>query len=273
MSNHNKVILITGTSSGIGEATVELFLGKGWKVAATVRKITAELKAKQTDSLTYFELDVTKPATISKCLEQVKAQFGRLDCVVNNAGYGSFGPFEGSCESDMTTQYDVNVFGVMRVTRAAIPYLIKQDESTIINISSIGGRVTLPFYALYNSSKWAVDGFSEGLRYELAKYNIQVKIIEPGPIKTDFYDRSANIIDEALTGEQLDHFHKVKNKVKSFEANGTSPDIVANTIYKAATDNKDRVRYPVGRGVGMVLLFKRLLPTTWVQGVMAKLFV
>ncbi len=272
MPKVNKVVLITGTSSGIGAATANLFLEKGWVVAATVRKITPELKKNQTDSLSYFELDVTVPSSIEKCLKQVIAKYKKIDCLVNNAGFGVFGPFEGSTEADMTKQYDVNVFGLMRVTKAAIPYFIKQKAATIINISSIGGRVGLPFYTLYNSSKWAVEGFSEVLRFELDKYNIKVKLIEPGPIKTDFYSRSASVIDEALTEKQLDHFHKVKSRVNKFEAQGSAPETVAKTVFKAATDNSNRVRYPAGRGVGMILLFKRILPTTWVQEVLARMF-
>jgi short-subunit dehydrogenase len=265
MAKTKKVVLITGTSSGIGKATLDLFLQKGWRVAGTVRKINNLQKAEINDDLGYFELDLTKPQTFDKCLEKVITKFGRIDCLVNNAGFGVLGPVEGSTNEQIRQQFEVNVIGLINLTRMAIPHLRKSKSSSIINISSMAGRLTFPFYSLYASSKWAVEGFSEGLRYELRKYGVKVKLVEPGPIKTDFFSRSLVTIDTALSGKQLDHFHKIKSANQRVEQFGSDPALVAKAIYKATTDKNDRARYPAGRGVGVMLLLKRLLPTTWIE--------
>ena len=185
-----KVILITGASSGIGNETAKLFQSKNWKVAATMRDPGKAEDLQKIVDIECLRLDVTDPDSIRTAIARAIEIFGRIDVVVNNAGYALFGPFEASSSEQIERQYETNVLGVMNVCREILPYFREQKKGTIVNLASVGGRMTFPFYSVYNSTKWAVEGFTEALQYELAQFNIRVKLIEPGPIKTDFYNRS-----------------------------------------------------------------------------------
>ncbi|HRH43553.1 MAG TPA: SDR family oxidoreductase, partial [Pyrinomonadaceae bacterium] len=189
----DKVILITGASSGIGNHTVKLFQSKGWKVAATMRSPEKSTDLQKIADVECIRLDVTDLDSIKSAIQTTLEKFGRIDAVVNNAGYGLVGAFEASSREQIVQQYMTNVFGLMDVTREILPYFREQKRGTIVNVASVGGRITFPLYSLYHGTKWAVEGFSESLQYELKPFNIKVKIIEPGPIKTDFYDRSMDL--------------------------------------------------------------------------------
>jgi len=253
-----KVVLITGASSGIGKETVKLFQAKNWKVAATMRKPEKAADLQNIVDVECFRLDVTEPDTIKSAIEQTLEKFGRIDAVVNNAGYGLVGPFEAAADEQIERQFQTNVFGVMYVCREILPYFREQKRGTIVNIASVGGRMTFPFYSLYHATKWAVEGFSESLQYELEPFNIHVKIIEPGPIKTDFYERSQDVArKDGLTA--YDHYfaRALSNMQKAGE---TAPDgsVVAQVIYDAVTDHTKKLRYSVNtKGV---LAARRLLP-------------
>ena len=254
----SKVILITGSSSGIGKETVKLFQAKNWKVAATMR---APEKAKDLQRIVDVEcirLDVTDIDSIKTAINATLDKFGRIDAVVNNAGYGLVGAFEAASQEQIEKQFQTNVFGVMNVCREILPYFREQKRGIIVNVASVGGRITFPFYSLYHATKWAVEGFSESLQYELEQFNIRVKIIEPGPIKTDFYDRSQDVTrKEGLTAYDYMLDKAVENMQK---AGAEAPDgsIVAQTIYQAVTDNSKKLRYPVNTK-GM-LTARRFLP-------------
>jgi NAD(P)-dependent dehydrogenase (short-subunit alcohol dehydrogenase family) len=254
----NKVILITGASSGIGKETAKLFQVKNWRVAATMRAPEKAEELRRVADIECFRLDVTDIDSIKQAIEGALTKFGRIDAVVNNAGYGLVGAFEASTPEQIERQFQTNVFGVMNVCREILPYFRREKRGLIINVASMGGRITFPLYSLYHATKWAVEGFSESLQYELEQFNIRVKIIEPGPIKTDFYDRSQDLTRrEGL--HAYDHFidRALPNMQK---AGADAPDgrVVAETIFEAATDGSRKMRYPVNSK--MVLTARKLLP-------------
>lgn len=254
----DKVVLITGASSGIGLHTAKLFQAKNWKVAATMRSPDKAGELQKIVDIECLRLDVTDPASIKSAVEATLEKFGRIDAVVNNAGYGLIGAFEAASTEQIERQFETNVLGLMNVCREILPYFREQKRGTIVNIASVGGRMTFPAFSLYHSTKWAVEGFSESLHYELAPFNIRVKIIEPGPIKTDFYGRSQDVTKkEGLTAYDNFVTRAIGNMQKAGE-DAPDGEIVAQTIYEAVTDTSSRLRY--GVNTKGILTLRRLLP-------------
>lgn len=254
----NKVVLITGSSSGIGLETAKLFQAKNWKVAATMRTPDRAEDLQKIVDIECLRLDVTDVDSIKAAIAGTLDKFGRIDAVVNNAGFAVVGPFEAATQEQIERQMQVNVYGVMNVCREILPYFREQKRGYIVNVASMGGRMTFPLYSIYHASKWALEGFSEALQYEVKQFGIKVKIIEPGPIKTDFYDRSQSVTKkEGLTA--YDSF--VERALASIQHAGeTAPDgrIVAETIYQAVSDGSWKMRYPVNSR--LILTARRLLP-------------
>lgn len=253
-----KVILITGASSGIGRETAKLFQTKNWRVAATMRAPEKAEDLRRIADIETFRLDVTDTDSIKQAIADTLEKFGRIDAVVNNAGYAVFGAFEAASQMQIERQFQTNVFGLMNVTREILPVFRAQKRGVIVNVASVGGRMTFPLSSLYNATKWAVEGFSESLQYELEQFNIRVKIIEPGPIKTDFYDRSMDVAHkEGLTAYDWFADRALPNLKKAGEE---APDgsVVAATIYEAVTDGTKRMRY--GVNTKGILTARRLLP-------------
>jgi NAD(P)-dependent dehydrogenase (short-subunit alcohol dehydrogenase family) len=184
------VVLVTGASSGIGRATVSACAARGWSVAATMRQPDAAGDLAALPGVVVLSLDVTSADSVESAVATTVATFGRLDVVVNNAGYAIDGVFEGADDATIRRQFETNVFGLMRVTRAAIPVMRRQQGGTIVQVASMGGRVTFPLYSVYHGTKWAVEGFSESLAFELRPFGIRMRLVEPGAIRTDFYGRS-----------------------------------------------------------------------------------
>lgn len=193
-----KTILITGSSSGIGRATALYFATKGWNVAATMRSPQREFELAKLPNVKVYPLDVTRPETIKEAVAAAISDFGGIDVVVNNAGYGGVGIFEAASQEQIERQFGTNVFGVMNVIREILPHFRERKGGTIINVTSVGGIITFPIYSVYHATKWAVEGFAESLQYELKPFNIKVKNIEPGAIKTDFYDRSQDLLPKRM---------------------------------------------------------------------------
>lgn len=253
-----KTILITGCSSGIGLATVKYFAERGWNVAATMRSPEKDTQLRNIPHVKLYRLDVTDQKSIQDALEQTIKDFGSLDVIVNNAGYGAVGPFEGASQEQIKREFDTNLFAVMNITRAILPYFRKKQSGTIINISSIGGRMTFPLYSLYHGSKWGLEGFSESLQYELRPFNIKIKLVEPGPVKTDFYTHSMDIFKkeeyEAYAAPIIERFNQ------SGITTAPEPESVAKTIFKAATDPSFKLRYISGGQAHAILFLRWLLP-------------
>ena len=254
----NKVILVTGASSGIGKETVKLFQSKNWKVAATMRSPEKSQDLQKIADVETFRLDVTDVESIKAAIADTIQKFGRIDAVVNNAGYGLVGAFEAATPEQIEKQFQTNVFGLMNVCREIIPYFREQKRGTIINIASVGGRVTFPLYSLYHATKWAVEGFSESLQYELEKFNIRIKIIEPGPIKTDFYERSQDITSKEGLTVYDDFAEKVMPNMQKAGEDAPDGTVVAQAIYEAATDGSKKLRY--GVNTKGILHARRFLP-------------
>lgn len=257
-----KTILITGASSGIGKATTLLFQRQGWNVVATMRSPETASDLAALDRVLCLRLDVTDRDSIAAAVEAALQQFQTIDVLLNNAGYGVIGPFEASTPEQVERQFATNVFGLMNVTRAVLPHFRQRRSGLIINVSSIGGRLAFPLYSLYHSTKWAVEGFTDSLRYELEPLNIRVKLIEPGPIKTDFYDRSADVVAQPNLSVYDAFVAKVLPKLNRAGANGSPPEVTAQVIYRAATDGSDCLRYPAGGNAGPLLFLRKLLPDT-----------
>ncbi len=263
-----KTVLITGASSGIGRATALYFQKRGWNVAATMRspeQVISKESGKANsltnlDRLAFLKLDVTDSDSIKAAVAEAIAKFGAIDVLVNNAGYGMLGAFETSTPEQIQRQFNTNVFGLMETTRAVLPHFRDRQSGVIVNVASVGGRVAFPLYSLYHSTKWAVEGFSESLQHELLAFNIRVKIIEPGPIKTDFYDRSAERTSNPDFPEYDALSDRVLAKLNQIGTTGASPNVVAKTIYTASTDNSWKLRYPADPLAKQLLLARKLLP-------------
>lgn len=260
----SKTILITGSSTGIGRATAEHFHAQGWDVVATLRRPKGE-----TRDARWLEaaLDVTDAASIDAAFAAAVARFGRLDAVVNNAGYGLVGTFESMDEAAIRRQFETNVFGLMRVSRVAMAHFRGVGGGTLINVASMGGRLTFPFYSVYHGTKWAVDGFSESLAFEAETVGIRVKIVEPGAIKTDFYERSMDFIhDRGLTAYNASVDTGMARMNKAGEK-GAPASAVAEAIWAAATDGSSKLRYVVGSDAKMLLSLRRLLGIDSLRGI------
>jgi NAD(P)-dependent dehydrogenase (short-subunit alcohol dehydrogenase family) len=173
-------VLITGASTGLGRTTAKFFAARGWNVVATMRRPEAEMELTRRDDVLVTRLDVQDRTSIATAIAAGIARFGRIDALINNAGFGLFGLFEGTPREKILEQFEVNVFGVMDVTRAVLPHFRQHQSGLILNISSGAGVFTLPMISLYCASKFALEGFPEALSYELASQGITVKIIEPG---------------------------------------------------------------------------------------------
>jgi len=264
-----QTVFITGASSGIGRSTARLFQERGWNVATTMRNPDQAGDWIKQDRTLGLRLDVTDGESIRDAMDRAVSHFGAVDVLVNNAGYGTVGPFEASTPEQIERQIATNVTGLMNVTRTFLPLFRERRRGVIVNVSSVGGRITFPLYSVYHATKWAVEGFSEALVYELEPFGIRVKIIEPGPIKTDFYDRSQDVMTKPGLTAYDGFVASVMPKLQKAGADAPGPEIVARTIYRAATDGRHRLRYPVNSA--LVLLLRSILPTGVFMGVVKRL--
>ena len=254
-----KTVLITGTSSGIGKSAVFEFAKNGWQVIATQRNPEKENSFGGLSNVKLMALDVTNPQQVEEVMNKVIADFGSLDVLINNAGYGVDGAFEAMDDEVIRRQFETNVFGLMRVTRAAIKVMRPRRSGTIIQISSMGGKITFPLYSIYHATKFAVEGFTESLHYELANFNIRLKLVEPGPIVTEFYGKNRNFVKPENTSEYDDFIAKFNAAAVEVMKTAEGPDVVAKTIFKSATDQSNQLRYPVGKPGPLLLKLRKLL--------------
>ncbi len=237
-----KTIFITGASAGLGKATVKLFQSKGWKVIATMRNPAKETVLSQLENVTLLPLDVTSEVQVNAAVQQAIKQ-GPIDVVFNNAGYGLIGPMESYTEAQITKQFDTNVFGTFRVAKAFIPYFKERRQGLFITTTSICGLASTPLSSVYCASKWALEGWSEAMWYDLARFNIGIKTVAPGGIKSNFM-QVMDVVEsngyETLNARMMEGF--TDGTLMKF----TEPDIIAAVVYEAATDGKDQLRYLAG---------------------------
>ncbi|MCR9137763.1 MAG: SDR family oxidoreductase [Alphaproteobacteria bacterium] len=241
-----KTILITGASSGIGRQTAVHFQSKGWNVIATMRAPDKETQLTGVDNVLVARLDVTDSPSIHTAIEQGIENFGRIDVLVNNAGYGAYGPLEAFPMESVRRQFDTNVLGLLETTQAVLPHFRANGAGTIVNISSIGGQMTFPLGALYHGTKFAVEGLSEALHYELEAIGVKVKIIQPGMIATDFGGRSFDF----QSSDTMPQYQPIVGKLFAHWQNAAAapsgPDVVAEKIWEAVTDETNTLRYRAG---------------------------
>ena len=248
-----KTILITGASSGIGKVTAALFQERGWNVVATMRTPEKEDELTQLDNVLVTRLDVTDAASIAAAVGAGIDRFERIDALLNNAGYGAYGPLEATSTETIERQFDTNVIGLLEVTKAVLPHFRAQRDGVIVNISSIGGKVTFPLGTLYHGTKFAVEGLSEALHYEMEPIGVRVKIVEPGMIATDFGGRSFDFSNDE---EMVEYQGVVQGLFAAFEnvgAMASQPIVVAEVIYEAVTDGTDRLRYTAGEDARAII--------------------
>ncbi|HEY0299499.1 MAG TPA: SDR family oxidoreductase [Arachidicoccus sp.] len=240
-----KTIFITGASSGIGKATATYFADKGWNVIATMRNPQAAMDLTEYKNITLLRLDITRPDQITETVEKA-IRLGNVDVVLNNAGYGIVGAFEGTDDNEIERIVNTNLLGVIRVTKAFLPHFREKKNGTFITVSSEGGLIAYPFFSLYHATKWAIEGWTESLSFELNPLGIQIKTVQPGPTKTDFGGRSLVTASHQAYDAT---FRKFSGAFLSEEAIDNFPPVetVSEVIYEAATDGKNQLRYLAGK--------------------------
>ena len=264
----SKTILITGSSSGIGKATAKLFQEKGWNVVATMRTPEKETQLTILDNVLVTRLDVLDSDSITKAIQLAIEKFGKIDVVVNNAGYGAYGPLEATPHEKIKRQFDVNVMGLLDVTKAIMTHFRQNKDGILINISSIGGKMTFPLGSLYHGTKFAVEGISEALSFEMEAIGCKVKIVEPGAIKTDFAGRSFNFNNDESLVEYQELVGKLFSSLQPILENACDPMVVANVIYEAATDGTDKLRYTTGEDAKAIVANRKASDDkTFIQGI------
>jgi NAD(P)-dependent dehydrogenase (short-subunit alcohol dehydrogenase family) len=240
-----KTVLITGASSGFGRTTVKLFHEKGWNVIATMRSPEKETELSAIPGVLVTRLDVTDKPSIGEAVQAGIRQFGQIDVLVNNAGFGTLGALEAAPEEVIRQQFEVNFFGLIEVTKAVLPGMRAHKAGVVINLSSIGGRLTFPFCTLYHATKFAVEGLTESLQYELNPLGIRLKLVEPGGYKTDFAGRSMSFFGAGGLDEYQQPFDRFLGRLAQWPMSENLGE-VAEAIYAAASDGTEKLRYPVG---------------------------
>jgi NAD(P)-dependent dehydrogenase (short-subunit alcohol dehydrogenase family) len=255
------IVLITGASAGIGYAAAELLLKNGYKVYAGARRVE-RMKGLGALGARVLALDVTDEASLRSAVDLVIKEEGRLDVLINNAGYGAHGAVEDVPMAEARRQFDVNVFGLARLTQLALPHMRAQGSGRIVNISSIAGKITTPTGGWYHASKHAVEAYSDALRLEAAQFGIKVILIEPGHIKTE-WDNTAMVNLEKYSGAGA-YGPLVKRITEKFRASYRSgapgPEVVADKILKALRAKSPAARYPVPFQASFIIFLKWLLP-------------
>ena len=248
----SKTILITGASSGIGKATALHFQKQGWNVIATMRSPEKDTELSDLENVQLEKLDVLDLASIETAINNGISMFGKIDALLNNAGYGAYGPLETFPRENIVRQFNTNVIGLMDVTKAIIPHFRESKSGVIVNISSIGGQMTFALGSLYHGTKFAVEGISESLHYEMKEIGVKVKIVEPGFIATDFggssFDFQAGEIEDyqPLIGALMKQWQNPNNTV-------SPPSLVAEVIYNSVTDGTNQLRYRAGDDANFLL--------------------
>lgn len=260
-----KTVLITGCSSGFGKLAAKTFAENGWNVVATMRSPDNETELNQSEQMLLTRLDVTDQVSIDKALELTLERFGRIDVLVNNAGYGGNGMFEQFDNEHITRMFNTNVFGPMRTAKAFLPQMRKQGVGTIINVTSVAGILGLPFGSTYSASKFAVEGWSEGLALEYKPFNIKVHTVAPGGYGTNFNaatDNRLNTGDEAIRSQaskMAQHFEVLIEQMRHHSGKEADPQEVADMIFACATEQMP-VHNVVGSDANMLLDMKNSQP-------------
>jgi NAD(P)-dependent dehydrogenase (short-subunit alcohol dehydrogenase family) len=273
-----ETVLITGCSSGIGRASAEAFLEEGWLVYATARNPADIETLGERENCRIATLDVTDDGDVSRVVDRVIEETGRIDCLVNNAGYGQYGALEDVPVDQVHRQFDVNVYGPHRLARAVLPHMREGDGGTVVNVSSVSGRLSLPMTGAYAGSKHALEAMSDALRNEVREFDVDVVLVEPGPVETDFYDRMASETDGddgddgdgggvpgiERSGAYGDLYEALEDATSLRGAVSVSPERVAADVVDAASSTRPRARYQSGV-VARLGVLARHLPARWLD--------
>lgn len=261
MSN-GSVVLITGASSGIGYQTAALMAEKGYVVYGAARRVE-KIAALADVGVNALPLDITDETSILHLVQAVIEKEGRIDLLINNAGYGSYGAIENVPISEAKRQFEVNLFGLAKLVQLVLPYMRHQGAGRILNVSSMAGRVTTYFGAWYHATKYALEAFSDALRMETAPYGIDVVLIEPGGIKTDWGLIAADHLSTTSKGtvyEKEANATAARMKKMYTSVQLTDPAVIAQTIMKASESHRPKTRYLVGYGAKVAVFFHEILP-------------
>jgi NAD(P)-dependent dehydrogenase (short-subunit alcohol dehydrogenase family) len=251
-------VFITGTTGGIGAASAQLFLEHGWQVIATAREPERLGDWCRSNHVTVISLDVTDEYTAHYAINEAIQRHGSIDVLVNNAGAGLAGPVEAIPQAEFEALFAANFFGAVRLTRLLLPHFRKAGAGTIVNVSSIAGRMGLPLRSPYCATKFALEGFTESLYYELKPHGLRVKLVEPGGIRTQFKTEwHSHPVYERVV-------EKLRRSEERAMLEAPTPEVVARTILRAATDESNRLRYPVA--ANPFLLLHSILPFTIWRG-------
>ncbi len=247
-------VLITGCSSGIGRATARAFLDEDWKVYATARN-PADIEQLGEEGAELATLDVTDDDDVQRVVDRIIDEDGQITCLVNNAGYGQMGPIEDVPIEQVHRQFNVNVYGPHRLTRAVLPHMREESEGTIVNVSSVLGRISIPGSGVYSGSKFALEAMTDALRAEVAEYGIDAVVIEPGPVDTKFAQRAADEVsgEEEVSGVErsgaYERFYALFSDTRALGSDGPGavpPQQVADAIVNVASATEPPSRVPVG---------------------------
>jgi NAD(P)-dependent dehydrogenase (short-subunit alcohol dehydrogenase family) len=256
-----KTVLITGCSSGIGRATARAFRGEDWIVYATARDEgdIADLAERGCETAA---LDVTDADAAGAVVERIATEQGRIDCLVNNAGYGQFGPVEDVPTEALHRQFDTNVYGPHRLIRAVLPHMREREDGRIVNVSSVAGRIVTPGMGAYGASKFALEALTDALRTEVEGHGIEAVLVQPGPVETEFGERAGDqfdALDRSGAYESIYRFYEDRELLGGQSPFAVPPSAVARTILEAGVTPDPRARYPVGT-VAELSLKARFLP-------------
>lgn len=257
-----KVIILTGASCGIGYQTAEKLAKQGHVVYGAARRVE-KMEPLKAFGVKPLSMDVTSEESTEKAVSAVVAAEGRIDVLINNAGYGSYGAVEDVSMAEARKQFDVNVFGVAMLTQKVLPYMRRQQGGTIVNVGSMGGRVTTYFGAWYHATKYALEGFSDALRMETKEFGINVSIIEPGGIKTPWGFVAADHLEESAKGGAYEERARktAEGMRKQYSGNMMSkPEVVAKAISRAVNARRPRARYLIGFGAKPLVFMHSILP-------------
>ncbi len=270
-----KVAFVSGASSGIGEAAALRLLAAGYTVYGGARRVE-RMAGLAAAGVHVLAMDVTADTSMVAGIGKVLEETGRIDVLVNNAGFGFYGALEDVPMDDARYQFEVNLFGLARLTQLVLPTMRRQRSGRIINISSVGGKIYEPLGGWYHATKFAVEGLSDSLRLELAPFGIQVVVVEPGAIRTEWGGIAAdNLLKISGSGVYRRQAQKLAAVFHAADANprlGSPPSVIARAIEKAAAAKRPRIRYVAGGGAKPILFIRRLLPDRAFDGVMNLLF-
>ena len=276
--SNTKTVLVTGASSGIGEATAFYLATKGYKVIGTSRDKNRLINLKDQskangNEVDIEELDINSETSVTRAIHDIKNKYGHIDVLVNNAAYGLWGPAQTFSMKELRSQFETNFFGTFLMCKTILPYMLQKERGTIINISSVLGKISTPFNGGYAATKFALEGLSEAMRFELWPFGIRIVLVEPGLFKTNFKDNQI-IAAKAECSEfpYIDLISNYRNKRKSHEFLSKNPISVAKVIHKIVRSKNPRFRYKVGIETILGTLGSNILPERIYQSIISRTY-